>query len=898
MKDDLAREPLTLANCDREPIHIPGAIQGHGLLAACQDDFVVTQVSANVESFLDRAPGAVLGTDLTSWLMAPSAELFTQAGAQGFPRDLNPIGVVAASGRRYDALIHRQGAAGPVIVEFEPADHQFSGWDPRVRRSVRRFQQATDIDALLDLCAREVRELTAFDRVMIYRFDADWNGRVEAEARDDRLEPFKGLHYPAADIPAQARRLYELNWLRIIPDVGYTPVALSPVVNPVTGSPLDLSFAVLRSVSPIHVQYLQNMGVTASMSVSLIYRDRLIGLIACHHYSGPRRVPYVTRETCEYLGQMMSWHLARLDAQETTARTLATHRAQADVVSAVATAPSIPAGLMDPAMLALTDASGAAVVYEGRVAEIGRTPGELRIRQLVHFLSQPGIQGTFTTDRLSDHMPATAHWDDTAAGVLAVDISREFGEFILWFRQATERVVHWGGDPRAHGSVVPDASGAPRLSPRGSFALWREVVRGRSLPWEPWQVEAAERLRTLLLGKFRERAVELRTMNARLEAADRAKDEFISTVSHELRTPLNGMLGWLRLLQTGSIDAEQRQRALATIERNARAQAKLIEDLLDVSRIMSGKLTLNVEAVLIAAVVDQAIETVRPAAASKDLRLQTTMDSTAAVMGDAGRLVQVLTNLLSNAVKFTPRQGRVQVLVERRESSVDVSVADTGQGIDPEFLPHVFERFRQADVSTARRTGGLGLGLAIARQIVEMHGGSIAALSDGIGRGATFSIRLPLSIAMRREVAAPHGASTPPGLGCPPGLKDLKVLVVDDEPDARDLLQTVFAGCRANVRTAGSAADALALMDSFVPDVLVSDIGMPEMDGYQFMTAVRRRPAERGGRTPAVALTAYARIEDRTRALVSGFQVHVPKPVEPVEILAVVASLASVNPLR
>ncbi|MGE0813976.1 MAG: ATP-binding protein [Vicinamibacterales bacterium] len=896
MNGDVAREPLTLANCDREPIHIPGAIQGHGLLAACQDDFVVTQVSANVESFLGLTPAAALGTDVRSWLTAPSGDLLTQARAQGFPRDLNPMGVVAAGGRRYDALIHRQ-ADGPVVVEFEPADHQFAGWDPRVRRSVRRFQLATGIDALLDLCAHEVRELTGFDRVMIYRFDADWNGRVEAEARDGRLEAFKGLHYPAADIPAQARRLYELNWLRIIPDVGYTPVALTPALDPVTGRPLDLSFAVLRSVSPIHVQYLQNMGVTASMSVSLIYRDRLIGLIACHHYSGPRPVPYVTRETCEHLGQMMSWHLARLDAQETTARTLATHRAQADVVSAVATAPSIPTGLMDPALLALTDATGAAVVYEGRVAEIGRTPGELRIRQLVHFLSQPGLHGTFATDRLSDHVPATAHWDDTAAGVLAVDISREYGEFILWFRQATERVVNWGGDPRAHGTVVHDASGAPRLSPRGSFALWREVVRGRSLPWEPWQIDAAERLRTLLLGKFRERAVELRTMNARLEAADRAKDEFISTVSHELRTPLNGMLGWIRLLQTGGIDVEQRQRALATIERNARAQAKLIEDLLDVSRIMSGKLTLNVEAVLVAAVVDQAIETVRPAAASKDLRLQTTMDSTAAVMGDAGRLVQVLTNLLSNAVKFTPRQGRVQVLVERRESSVDVSVADTGQGIDPEFLPHVFERFRQADVSTTRRAGGLGLGLAIARQIVEMHGGSITALSDGAGRGATFTIRLPLSIAMRREVSAPLGASVP-GIECPPGLKNLKVLVVDDEPDARDLLQTVFAGCGADVRTAASAADALTLMDAVVPDVLVSDIGMPEMDGYQFMTAVRRRPPARGGRTPAVALTAYARIEDRTRALVSGFQVHVPKPVEPVEILAVVASLASVNPRR
>jgi PAS domain S-box-containing protein len=382
------------------------------------------------------------------------------------------------------------------------------------------------------------------------------------------------------------------------------------------------------------------------------------------------------------------------------------------------------------------------------------------------------------------------------------------------------------------------------------------------------------------------------------QEANRLKDEFLATLSHELRTPLTAILGWSRLLQMSNFDAAATARALGTIERNAQAQTQLIDDLLDTSRIITGKLRLEMRPVDPASVVAAAVETARPAAEAKDIRLHTFFDNGAGpISGDPDRLQQVVWNLLSNAIKFTPEGGRVEVRLERAGSRVEITVADTGRGIAPEFLPHVFDRFRQADQTTTRTHGGLGLGLAIVRQLVELHGGSVHVESEGEGRGTSFNVSLPL-LALRRESPndAPrtHEASAR-GYGelrCPPELAGLRVLVVDDEPDTRELLAAVLTSCGAQVTLAASAADAFEHVERTRPDVLVTDIGMPEEDGYSLLTRIRELPPERGGEIPAAALTAYARAEDRVRALRSGFQMHVPKPVEPAELITVVANLA------
>jgi signal transduction histidine kinase len=377
------------------------------------------------------------------------------------------------------------------------------------------------------------------------------------------------------------------------------------------------------------------------------------------------------------------------------------------------------------------------------------------------------------------------------------------------------------------------------------------------------------------------------------EAANRMKDEFLATVSHELRTPLNAILGWSHMLQHNRFDEATSARALETIERNAKSQTQLIEDILDVSRIITGKLRLDVQPVELAPVVEAAIHSVRPAADAKEIRLEAILDPRAGpISGDPSRLQQIVWNLVSNAVKFTPKGGRVQVRLERVNSHVEIIVSDTGEGISKEFLPHVFDRFRQADATSTRRHGGLGLGLAIVRHLAEMHGGTVEAESDGEGCGATFIVKLPLIVAHaeRFNLERAHPVS---GRGIPltdgPRLDGIRVMVIDDDRDARDLLETILKQFGAEVETFQSSREAINQFDERKPDVIVSDIEMPEQDGYDFIRALREIEAAR--HTPAVALTAYARTEDRLRALSAGYQIHIAKPVEPVELAVVISSL-------
>lgn len=394
--------------------------------------------------------------------------------------------------------------------------------------------------------------------------------------------------------------------------------------------------------------------------------------------------------------------------------------------------------------------------------------------------------------------------------------------------------------------------------------------------------------------QMRERLLE-ESQQARSEAesANRMKDEFLATLSHELRTPLNAILGWATLFKSASLDEEEQREGLDVIERNARIQAQLIEDLLDVSRIISGKLRLDVQKVALPEVIEAALAAVMPAAEAREIRIHKVLDHGAGpVAGDPARLQQVVWNLLSNAVKFTPKGGRIQILLERVNSHLEISVSDTGQGIPADFLPHVFDRFRQADGSTTRRHGGLGLGLSIVRQLVELHGGSVRAKSPGEGQGATFVVALPLAILreLPPERVQPKPAQETEDDQCPALLNGIKVLVVDDEPDARRLMEKILSDCEAEVRTEGSADGALMAIREFQPDVLISDVGMPDKDGYDLIRAIRERNYSAKD-LPAIALTAFARSEDRRRAMLAGFQVHVSKPVDPDELVAIVASL-------
>jgi len=430
-----------------------------------------------------------------------------------------------------------------------------------------------------------------------------------------------------------------------------------------------------------------------------------------------------------------------------------------------------------------------------------------------------------------------------------------------------------GDGSRFRACMVLARADGPEGGAEGDLALEIHEVRVRP------EVEAELRARLRTEESARQRA----------EEASRARDEFLATLSHELRTPLTAIMGWVHLLRTGNLDEASRERALETIDRNAHLEAQLTADILDVARIITGKLRLRIQSVDPAEVARAAVETVRQSAESRKVELVMTVDGApATVAGDPDRLQQAIANLLTNAVKFTPEGGRVELRVAGGPDTVKLEVKDTGAGIPPDLLPHVFERFRQGG-SHARSKGGLGLGLAIVSHIVELHSGHVGARSEGRGHGATFTIELPVQAGHSTPAVA---ASTRERSDPPPPLHDVTVLVVDDQEDARELMAAVLGRCGARVVTVDSTAAALEALDREHPDVILSDLEMPGEDGYSLIRKVRERPPERGGTVPAAALTAYARTEDRLHSLRAGFHRHVPKPVQPDELAEIVAALA------
>ena len=532
---------------------------------------------------------------------------------------------------------------------------------------------------------------------------------------------------------------------------------------------------------------------------------------------------------------------------------------------------------------------------------------------VLHWMHDLAAQGIFTTDS-ELNVVEWNHWMEEHTGkrtndVIGSNLLELFSELI---ERRLDRHYKWAleGQVRVlsqalHGYLIamPAVSGehghsqmqqAVRISPLthegrviGTLTIVEDVTE-RVVREAELQAQIEDRSRLLSSEKL-----------ARNEAerANRLKDEFLATISHELRNPLNAILGWAHMMRVGKLTPANSERAVETIYRNAKSQAQLVADLLDVSRIISGKLRLDVRTVDLLNIVNAAIDSIRPAVEAKGIRLQTILDPSAGpISGDADRLQQIVWNLLTNAVKFTPKGGRIQVRVQRVDSHVEIVVSDSGVGISKDFLPYVFDRFRQADASSTRKHGGLGLGLSIVHQLVDLHGGSVSVQSEGEGKGATFTINLPfvgvISNSQEAESEQPAQNDHVISLDGLPSLQGLKVLVVDDEADTRELIGEVLRECGSEVITSRSAAEALEALQQHKPDILISDLGMPDEDGYSLISKIRALPTERGGQIPAAALTAYARAEDRMRVLRSGFQFHLPKPVDSAELVTVVASLA------
>jgi two-component system, chemotaxis family, sensor kinase Cph1 len=735
MPETNATEVSSLSACDVEPIHIPGAIQPHGVLLVLSElDLTVSQVSENSQTLLGLSVEAVLGHSLTEWLDERSLRELRGALARPRVEDANPLRLELA-GRTFEGSCHRH--LGATILELERVPASQASLSSLLRKALGSIQACTTLGELQRVTAEEVRRMTGFDRVVIYRFDSDGHGSVVAEAKDELLPPYLGLHYPASDIPLQARALYLLNWLRIIPDARYERAVMVPAARPDTHAALDLSYAVLRSVSPVHLEYMRNMGATASMSISLVTSGRLWGLISCVHHQGTRYVGYEDRSACEVIGRLTSLQTSALEELERSAFR-ASRRAPIDALER-----SMRAGLgevLEPladqaeTLLSLVGATGAALSTESSRQLVGLCPAEGEIDSLLDWLDSQGHAEVFSTACLSALYPAASAWQKTASGLLCVSLPGKTRRRLLWFRPEVAQTINWSGDPSK--DLVPDASA--RLHPRRSFELWKEELRARSLPWTDGELAAAVELRR--------RAVEIDLVRQveRGEQAVRARDDLVAVVSHDLKNPLSVVQMQSALLVTSmqAIEGDPSRRLRAAAERILRAVDRmntLIHDLLDLSKIEAGRFTVQATHEDARAMVEEAVIVLEPLGHKKNVTLSLAAGPECAVMADRDRIFQVMSNLIGNALKFSPERGVIRLSVRELEGEVLFTVKDDGPGIDAGQLPNLFNRYWQAARSSRQ---GSGLGLYIAKGIVEAHGGRIWAEST-LGLGAAFLFVLP-----------------------------------------------------------------------------------------------------------------------------------------------------------
>ncbi|GAB3293484.1 ATP-binding protein [Hymenobacter tenuis] len=754
--ESLLGAPITLTNCDREPIHIPGSVQPYGFLL-CLDEQTqrVVQASENTQALIGISAEELIGTGLDR-LLGPTRLAEVEQVLPTLTEAAKLLGtrLEAVPGQPfYKLILHRYD--GLLWAEFEPvAENSPPALDlPFLNAALGQMLAATTVLEFCQHAVEEIRGITGFDRVAIYRFAADESGEIIAEAKRDDLDPWLGLHYPATDIPQQARAMYLKNWLRFIPDASYVPAKLVPTLNPTKNRPPDMTYAVLRSVSPIHLEYLHNMGSAATMTISLIQGGKLWGMITCHHQS-PMLVSYELRDLCQFVGKTFSALLGSKEQHDEQAYQLHIRETQVRLLEQVTTHANFIEGLYQhsPTLLDVFDCGGAAICFEQDIITLGTTPTKAQIQELTQWLQQHVQQEVFYTNSYVRHNPAGLEIRASASGILAITLSQEApGDYIFWFRPEMIQTVTWAGK---NDKLQKLADGQLFLSPRQSFESWKELVESTAAAWKPMEIEAAKEIRLhisdIRLKVFNElqaRALSLSRLNAELERSNDELDSFAYVASHDLKEPLRGIHNYsIFLLEdyADQLDADGVQK-LQTLVRLSQRMEALIESLLQLSRL--GRQDLQVEEVDMNLLVSEVLDLLSPRLEQTETKVEV-LQPLPIIRGDGTRLREVLNNLLTNAMRYSTQASK-QVTVGvapptargpqgtgAPEEYVVFFVRDQGIGIDAKHHETIFKIFKRLH-SQEKFGGGTGAGLAIAKKMIEKHFGEIWVESVP-GQGATF----------------------------------------------------------------------------------------------------------------------------------------------------------------
>jgi chemotaxis family two-component system sensor kinase Cph1 len=745
---ELEDRGINLTSLKQPEINVLSKIQAYGVLLVLQEpELTVLQASNNTLSVFDLRIEEVLGLPLEVLLDDfQVAELRSRLNDNNLDR-LNPSKIwVRRDGDDYlifDAVFHRN-ADGFLVMELEPSftpeTIPFLGFYHLAKASINKLSANASLQDFGEIIVREVQKVTEFDRVMLYKFDVDGHGEVIAEVKLPDMESYLGLHFPESDIPQPARKLFLSNWVRVIPDARGESVDLLPVRNPITRQPTDLTLSVLRTPYPCHLEYLENMGVRASLTISLIKDGELWGIIACHHRT-PKFVTYEVRKACEFLGQVIFAEIANREEVADRDYGMKLAHIQSVLIDRMAQAENFAEGLVAPTpnLLELVDAKGAAICYGGKWTTIGRVPSAEELNYLVQWLAKTATDDIFVTDALSLVYADARRFKETASGLIALRLSRR--SYVLWFRPEVLQTVNWGGDPdRAY--EVEESEGNIRLCPRKSFALWKETVSWHSLPWKPVEVTAAAELRQAIVNIVLRQTEELTLLAQDLERSNAELKKFAYVASHDLQEPLNQVANYVQLLEMrydAELDGDAKEFIGFAVE-GVNLMQTLIDDVLVYSKV--DLLGIQWQLTEVQAALDRALNNLRGRISETGAIV--TCDPMPTIVADSTQLMQLFQNLIGNAIKFrqadTPPQ--IHIGMRREEDEWLFWVQDNGIGIDPQFFDRIFVIFQR--LHTRDEYPGSGMGLTICKKIVECHRGRIWVESVP-QEGATFYFTIPVS---------------------------------------------------------------------------------------------------------------------------------------------------------